>query len=112
MRQVLKEKARLFVKSLSNAGGDLLEGGESSVRVFELHRAALAFRFATRSFLMFASIEAAISSAVLNGPYTRPALTSLSALARRASMMRRCPGVYSSSAFGSLVVFAITLAMV
>src|SRR5450759_218171 len=44
---------------------------------------------------------AIISSAVLKGPKPRPAFSSSSDSSRRASMMRRWAGVYSSSAFGN-----------
>ena len=42
-----------------------------------------------------------MSSWVSKGPCTRPALMSSSALSKRASIIRRCAGVYSSSAFGN-----------
>src|ERR1035438_3249876 len=58
MMQVLKEKPRLFVKGLADTGRDITERFKGGLGVYELHRAGLAFRLATRSSLMFASIEA------------------------------------------------------
>src|SRR5271157_1315760 len=53
------------------------------------------------------SRAASLSRAAMNSPWpekaldTRPALMSASALARRASTIRRCTGVYSPSAVGN-----------
>src|ERR1035438_2899512 len=69
--------------------------------VGEFHRAGFVFRLRRPQPSILASIEAAISSAVLNGPKTRPCLMSSSDFASRASMMRRCAGVYSSSALAN-----------
>jgi hypothetical protein len=81
--QVLDQKAGLLIKRLADRGRKTLERVEGGFGVFELHRAGLAFLFAVRVFFMLASMEAAISSALLNGPYTRPALMSSSALFKK-----------------------------
>src|ERR1022692_3454478 len=59
-------------------------------------------------FLSCAFMWPIISSALLKGPKVRPALMSARPSASRASMLRRCSGVYSSSAVGSLGRMVIT----
>lgn len=57
-------------------------------------------------------MERSNSATVLNGPYTRPALISSSALSSRESIIRRCSGVYSSFATtGGLAMMVMTPGM-
>lgn len=66
--QVMDEKSGLLVESPADRRRQLVQRFERSLRVLQRHRAGLAFLRTARSFLILASIEAAISSAVLKGP--------------------------------------------
>src|SRR5579872_3660961 len=100
MPEVLFEKLYLLEKRLANVRGEGRKSFVSLVGIVDLHRERFA-RLAEALFARRPFMSAIISSAVLKGPRVRPALTSASPLANRASMMRRWRGVYSASAFGS-----------
>src|ERR1035437_5776927 len=72
------------------------QGLDDGIAVFNIHRERFGF-LAEAFFFSWLCMWAIISSAVLKGPWNGP----FSALSRRASMMRRCSGVYSSSAVGN-----------
>jgi hypothetical protein len=88
MVQILKEKPCLFVKRPADIGRQVTESLQRRIGVRNSYRAGLGPRFADRNALMFASIEAAISSALSNGPWTRPSSMSRSARANRAASAR------------------------
>src|SRR5216684_1284123 len=98
--EVSLQKFDLLEKRLADFSRGVFQGFLSTGEVINLHRERLVF-LATALFLRCAFMWAIISSALLKGPKLRPALKSASDSSRRASMIRRCSGVYSSSADGS-----------
>src|SRR5216684_3763015 len=102
MMEILGEKLDLFEKRLPDVRGSYRERRNNPrAVVIDLHRArGLAFLVA--ELLSSRLSDAIISSAVLYGPAVWPRFTSTNAFLRRASMIRRCSGVYSSPAAGSL----------
>src|SRR5260370_30566729 len=102
MMKILSEKPDLFEKRLPDVRGSYGQRSKKPrVVIIDLHRErGLAFLVA--EFFRPRFNEAIISSAVLNGPAVLPRFTSSRAFLRRASMIRRCSGVYSSSAVGNL----------
>ena len=101
MVEIHGEEPDLFIESFSDLGRCVLKLVNNPwVVIVNVHRAA-GEGFLLRAFFNSCFKEATISPAVLNGPAVRPRLTSSRDLLRRASMTRRCAGVYSSSAFGN-----------
>jgi hypothetical protein len=101
--KVPKEERQLPIQRRADGCRRFVEGARSAGGIIDPHRADLGFRFAVRSFLMSASIDAENSSAVLNGQRPRPAAYSLSLWAMLRLIARRSAGVYSSSALGTIV---------
>jgi len=67
MVEVFPQKTGLFIEGLSHRQGEIFQSVERALCVVESHRPVLRL-FAGRDFWMLASIEATISSTVLNGP--------------------------------------------
>src|SRR5271157_845386 len=99
--EVLEQEQRLLAKRRLDVFGRFGEGPREMRSPAELH---LAWRFV----FLAESLAASLCRAAINSAWsekaldTRPALMSASALARLASMIRRCAGVYSSSVAGNL----------
>src|SRR5664280_1308607 len=100
MPEVLSEMPNLLEERLAHSGRHIVQGFLRTGEVIDLQRGRLAF-LAGPLLRSRAFMSAIISSAVLNGPKPWPFLRSSSDSSSRASMMRRCSGVYSSSAFGN-----------
>src|ERR1700730_13867219 len=93
--KILRKQPHLLQKCLLRVWrGSFKCDNNPRVVVVNLHRARV-FVFLLLAFLRSLFNEAIISSAVLNGPAVWPRFTSSNDFARRASMMRRCAGVYS-----------------
>lgn len=66
MVKIFKRKSSLFIKGLADREWKVVQSVKGSLGIAQFHRTGLVF-FRVRS-LMLASMEAAISSAVLKGP--------------------------------------------
>ena len=62
------QENRLLIEGLAYRKREMAQGPEGVLSIGKLHCASFDFFFAIRRFLILASMEAAISSAVLNGP--------------------------------------------
>src|ERR1017187_4381273 len=96
--EVISEEPKLLIKSLLHGQRRIFQSLNNEIGQDDFHEA---FRLLLRAQISLCKNLTA-SLALLKGPWTRPALMSSSALSSRASMIRRCAGVYSSSAVGNL----------
>src|ERR1035441_587374 len=109
MLKIHGEKRDLLVKRSLDVGGCIFECSSNPwALIIELHRAR-GLRWGRDILRRSRLSEATISAAVSNGPAVWPFFTPSSANFSRASMTRRCAGVYSSSADGSLGTMLMTL---
>ena len=68
MLEIRNQESCLLIKGLANSDPELAQSDESILSVVKFQGAFLALFLAALSLPMLASIEAAVSSAVLNGP--------------------------------------------